>query len=444
MSQSIDKLLTALKLSEELVNIECSVLTDTIAFAKDVTDIVARERQKITATNINVIDAAARGNLKETGHSRVLYNLLKNKNICTHFIEKLLPGKVFKSIKLDDKITEGVDREKQNIDISIFADPYFIIIENKVNGAEEQPGQIYRYVQYGLQKTGKDKIYVLYLNKDTRDLPTFKSLNKEGNEYGEAAFPNDEIKEQIIPLSYKNDIYNWISNVYENEKNKYENVKEDRERNEFLFSALVQYKDYLENFFELTDKYEPMKKEINEYLIEKLDLKGKSNSEKIKILENQIENAEKLSEKLKELKFLIVTRKLHQEFNERFSDEEFNERFSDARIKKVDYTDKRNEPMFGIVFSYRGIKMYCCAGYEDYKCWYGMKYCNSSEFDCKLNNEIKEHKLIENSKSDKEYPIWNWSANGNVYDTSNLLEKTFELAMKIIDKIEQTNSGFGF
>lgn len=435
MSQSIDKLLTALKLSEELVNIECSVLTDTIAFAKDVTDIVARERQKITATNINVIDAAARGNLKETGHSRVLYNLLKNKNICTHFIEKLLPGKVFKSIKLDDKITEGVDREKQNIDISIFAEPYFIIIENKVNGAEEQPGQIYRYVQYGLQKTGKDKIYVLYLNKDTRDLPTFKSLNKEGNEYGEAAFPNDEIKEQIIPLSYKNDIYNWISNVYENEKNKYENVKEDRECNEFLFSALVQYKDYLENFFELTDKYEPMKKEINEYLIEKLDLKGKSNSEKIEILENQIENAEKLSEKLKGLKFLIVTRKLHQEFNEKFSD---------TKIKKVDYTDKRNEPMFGIVFSYRGIKMYCCAGYEDYKCWYGMKYCNSSESDCKLNNEIKDHKLIENPRSDVEYPIWNWSANGNVYDTSNLLEKTCELAKKIIDKINQTNSGFGF
>lgn len=435
MSQSIDKLLTALKLSEELVNIECSVLTDTIAFAKDVTDIVARERQKITATNMNVIDAAARGNLKETGHSRVLYNLLKNKNICTHFIEKLLPGKVFKSIKLDDKITEGVDREKQNIDISIFAEPYFIIIENKVNGAEEQPGQIYRYVQYGLQKTGKDKIYVLYLNKDTRDLPTFKSLNKEGNEYGEAAFPNDEIKEQIIPLSYKNDIYNWISNVYENEKNKYENVKEDRECNEFLFSALVQYKDYLENFFELTDKYEPMKKEINEYLIEKLDLKGKSNSEKIEILENQIENAEKLSEKLKGLKFLIVTRKLHQEFNEKFSD---------TKIKKVDYTDKRNEPMFGIVFSYRGIKMYCCAGYEDYKCWYGMKYCNSSESDCKLNNEIKEHKLIENPRSDVEYPIWNWSANGNVYDTSNLLEKTCELAKKIIDKINQTNSGFGF
>ena len=434
MSQSIDKLLTALKLSEELVNIECSVLTDTITYAKDVTDIVARERQKITATNINVIDAAVRGKLKETGHSRVLYNLLKNKNICTHFIEKLLPGKVFKSLKLDDKITEGVDREKQNIDISIFAEPYFIIIENKVNGAKEQPGQIYRYVQYGLQKTGKDKIYVLYLNKDTRDLPTYYSLKKEGKEDGDEAFSEEMKEKHIIPLSYKNDIYNWISNVYENEKNKYENVKENRERNEFLFSALVQYKDYLENFFELTDKYCPMKKEINEYLIKELELNDKNYSDKIKTLENQIENAGELLKRLENLKKNIELQELNDRFNSRIRNE-------GEDIRTIPYTKDENWPLFGIEFTINDIPVQCAGEISKDYVGYGIRYSGNENVKTKVN-ELYDY-IIKNlgfttgfDVKSVSYPIW------KDCDINDLVDNTFNLAQEIIGKAKDPNSGF--
>ena len=426
MSQSIDKLLTALKLSEELVNIECSVLTDTIAFAKDVTDIVARERQKITATNINVIDAAARGNLKETGHSRVLYNLLKNKNICTHFIEKLLPGKVFKSIKLDDKITEGVDREKQNIDISIFAEPYFIIIENKVNGAKEQPGQIYRYVQYGLQKTGIDKIYVLYLNKDTRDLPTYYSLKKEGKEDGDEAFSEEMKEKHIIPLSYKNDIYNWIKEVYENEKKKSGN-------DEILFSALVQYKDYLENFFELTDKYCPMKKEINEYLIEKFDLNDKKISEKIKILENQKENARELLARLQDLKNMEL-QKLNDIFNSRI-------RNVGEDIRTIPYTKDENCPLFGIEFTINDIPVQCTAEISNKdSAGYGIRYSGNENVGTKVNELYDYIKNLDFTTGFDEksgyYPIWKYC------DINDLVENTFNLAQKIIAIVNDPDLGF--
>lgn len=436
MSQSIDMLLTALKLSEELVNIECSVLTDTIAYAKDVTDIVARERQKITATNINVIDAAVRGKLKETGHSRVLYNLLKNKNICTHFIEKLLPGKVFKSIKLDDKITEGVDREKQNIDISIFAEPYFIIIENKVNGAKEQPGQIYRYVQYGLQKTGIDKIYVLYLNKDTRDLPTYYSLKKEGKEDGDEAFSEEMKEKHIIPLSYKYDIYNWISNVYENEKNKYENVKGDRERNEFLFSALVQYKDYLENFFELTDKYCPMKKEINEYLIKELELNDKNYSDKIKTLENQIENAGELLTRLENLKKNIELQELNDRFNSLIRNE-------GEDIRTIPYTKDENWPLFGIEFTINNIPVQCTAEITPKgSAGYGIRYSGNENVKTKVNELYDYIKNLDFTTGFDEksgyYPIW------KDCDINDLVDNTFYLAQKIIDIVNGPGLGFKF
>lgn len=428
MSQSIDKLLTALKLSEELVNIECSVLTDTIAFAKDVTDIVARERQKITATNINVIDAAARGNLKETGHSRVLYNLLKNKNICTHFIEKLLPGKVFKSIKLDDKITEGVDREKQNIDISIFAEPYFIIIENKVNGAKEQPGQIYRYVQYGLQKTGIDKIYVLYLNKDTRDLPTYYSLKKEGKEDGDEAFSEEMKEKHIIPLSYKNDIYNWIKEVYENEKKKSGN-------DEILFSALVQYKDYLENFFELTDKYGSMKKEINELLIKELELNDKNYSDKIKTLENQIENADELLKRLQNLKKNIELQELNDRFNSRIRNE-------GEDIRTIPYTKDENWPLFGIEFTINNIPVQCTAEISpNGSAGYGIRYSGNENVETKVNelyDYIKNLDFTTGFEKSGFYPIWKYC------DINDLVENTFNLVQKIIAIVNDPDLGFKF
>ena len=428
MSQTIDKLLAALKLSEELVNIECNVLVATIKLAKDVSKIVAEKRQEIAATNINVIDAAARGKLMETGHSRVLYNLLKNEEICKGFIKEFLPEEIAGKI-LDNGITKGVDREKQNIDISIFAYPYFIIIENKVNDAQEQPGQIYRYVQYGLQKKiEKDNIYVLYLNKDNNRPPRSYSLNKEGKEDGELAFPEDMMKKHVIPLSYKKNIYNWINNVYENEKKIYENVKENRESHEILFSALVQYKDYLENFFELTDKYDPMKKEINELLIKELELNDKSYSQKIEILENQIENADELKKRLDDLKKNIELQELNDRFNSRIQKE-----YEDIHIRTIPYTKDEDWPLFGIEFTINNIPVQCTAEINKNKPYYGIRYSGGDknvkkEVENLYDNYIKKLDFIEGfKKKDDYYPI------GKDCMINELVENTYKLAQKIIE-----------
>lgn len=432
MGVNIEKFIVSLKLSETLVNEECNILTNTIDIAKEVCDIVASERKKIEANNINVIDAAARGNLRETGHSRILYNLLKNRNIRKSFYKRFLAPDItdtLRTLELDNNITKNIDREKGHIDVSIYAKPYFIIIENKVKGAVEQPGQIYRYVQYGKEKTELKKIYVLYLNKDTYERPTFYSLNKEGLEDGESAFPEDMIDEHIIPLSYKNDIYEWIKDIYKTEK-------ENNGNNEILISALVQYKDYLENIFELTDKYKPMKEEINKRLEEILSLNNESLSGQIDILGNQIENVEKLKERLEALrtsKFQLKIKELHQEFNKRFSDD---------RIELINIPSfEDNEPMFGFEFYYKGEKMYCCASKENNKCWYGIRYLKKDNYKTDYISEIKGLNLITNLSSNDEYPIWKYTST-KIYDTNNLLDKTCELAQKIIAKTKDPNSGF--
>ena len=429
MNQPTDKILAVLKLFEELVNIECNVLADTINLAEEVTKIVAKERVKIAATNINVIGAAARGNLRETGHSRVLYNLLKNKDICNGFMEKFLPGKVVEEINLDNKITEGIDREKQNIDISIFAEPYFIIIENKVNGAVEQPGQIYRYVQYGLQqKIGEDRIFVLYLNKDTHDLPTYYSLKKEGKEDGDEAFSEEMKEKHIIPLSYKNDIYNWIKEVYENEKKKSGN-------DEILFSALVQYKDYLENFFELTDKYGSMKKEINELLIKELELNDKNYSDKIKTLENQIENADELLKRLQNLKKNIELQELNDRFNSRIRNE-------GEDIRTIPYTKDENWPLFGIEFTINNIPVQCTAEISpNGSAGYGIRYSGNENVETKVNelyDYIKNLDFTTGFEKSGFYPIWKYC------DINDLVENTFNLVQKIIAIVNDPDLGFKF
>ena len=406
----------ALKRSEEI----CNGLTDMINLAKEVSDIVATERKKIAATNINVIDAAARGNLRETGHSRVLYNLLKNQEVCEGFIKEFLPDEVVKSIEFDNIKTDDVGREKQYIDISIWIKPYFFIIENKVKDAVEQKGQIYRYVQYGLQeKTTIDKIYVLYLNKDTYDFPTYYSLNEEGKENGTRAFTEEMKVKHIIPLSYKDDIYKWINNIYESEKKK-------EEQYEILFSALVQYKDYLEDYFELSNKYKDMTNKINEYLANELSLNGEGETEQLKILYNQFKNVTTLANSLGN--FMIP--KLRNDFESKINDKGVRLIKKDDRI--FDY------PILGIEFSINGVEVQCAAEIEKEKgpkLFYGIR-CHQKNQLGNIYKELEKVDLIEGFSSAEYYPIWKYC------DIDTLVENTYNLAIKIIEIANDPNSGF--
>ena len=230
--------------------------------------------------HLNVIEAACRGRFKETGHSLILANLLKHPIIQSSFI------KTFLNIQHEYM---HVTAEKNRIDVALKGKDIFVIIENKVNDAEEMENQIYRYVnEIGIKKYGftLPQIYVIYLNPTTRTLPSPYSLcdkNKENNVFEALE------KEHFKVLSYKYDIIDWLRKLsIENEPH--------------IASALDQYIDFLENKFYTSPIYQNMNKEIKDFILKELHIEGLTLQEQITALKNEHEKVTTLLDSIEDLR----------------------------------------------------------------------------------------------------------------------------------------------
>lgn len=165
-------------------NIDLSILrfSDIVAESLDETICVC---QKISASYkkelsdspfmIDLLDDALRSErLKETAHSRILYRILHDNNMQKRFVEYFLPDVdcSFESIQIPYP-------ERHRIDLTIKSDNFFLIIENKVNNAPEQPSQIADYIKIAQQTYPDNQIYVLYLGGETNIYPYENSLPTE-------------------------------------------------------------------------------------------------------------------------------------------------------------------------------------------------------------------------------------------------------------------------
>ena len=230
--------------------------------------------------HLNVIEAACRGRFKETGHSLILANLLKHPVIQSSFIKNFL--------NIQHEYMH-VTAEKNRIDVALKGKDIFVIIENKVNDAEEMENQIYRYVnEIGIKKYGftLPQIYVIYLNSTTRTQPSLYSLcdkNKENNVFEALE------KEYFKVLSYKYDITDWLRNLsIENEPH--------------IASALDQYIDFLENKFYTSPIYQNMNKEIKDFILKELHIEGLTLQEQITALKNEQEKVKTLLDSIEDLR----------------------------------------------------------------------------------------------------------------------------------------------
>lgn len=104
----------------------------------------------------------------------------------------------------------NVTAETDRVDVALKGEDIFIIIENKVNSAEEQRNQVYRYVhEIAIDKYGYSlsQIYVIYLNPTNHNPPSEYSLCDENNENN--VF--EELGEEHYTVqSYKYDITDWL------------------------------------------------------------------------------------------------------------------------------------------------------------------------------------------------------------------------------------------
>ena len=247
-----------------------------IDMSDKVSDIIKR-CSKDKPFHLNVIEAACRGFLKETGHSLILADMLRHPAIQKSFLERFL--------NIDHEEME-VTAETDRVDVALKGDDMFVIIENKVNGAEEQQSQVYRYVHdIGIckYKFKLSQIYVLYLNPIDSALPSERSLCDEKSENN--VF--DKIgKDHYRVLSYKSDIINWLRGVL-------------IEQEQHVVSAMDQYIDYLENKFHTTPMDTKMNEEIKRIILRDLKVEEKSSIEKMQAIKDLQEKIDVFQTELK-------------------------------------------------------------------------------------------------------------------------------------------------
>ena len=155
-------------------------------------------------------------------------------------------------------------RETANrIDLTIKGKNFFLIIENKVNGAQEQKKQVDRYVDIASKIYPSKEIYVLYLNQDGYTYPSEYSLSSK---------VKMKLGKNFICKNYKVDILNWLYSV-----NRI--IPFDTEQQ--LKSSIVVYIGYLEEYFGNSKRQIIMNNKLDKLIVEQLKLDNKSTSEKL-------------------------------------------------------------------------------------------------------------------------------------------------------------------
>ncbi len=282
-----------LRLTNRLFQCKIDYFKVGIKLSNHVSEIILKHLS-LRPFHLNVIEAACRGRFKETGHSLVLADLLKHPIIQSAFLEKFL------SITHEYMV---VTAEKDRVDVALKGKDLFVIVENKVNAAEEQGNQVYRYVHdIGIGKYGfkLSQIYVVYLNPVNRMPPSEYSLcddNKENNVFEALG------KGHYTVQSYKYDITNWLYELsIENEPH--------------ISSALDQYIDFLENKFHTSPIDKNMNNEIKNFILKELHIEDKPFQEQMVALASQQDKVNELLSSINDLKVELSHRIMREWQNE--------------------------------------------------------------------------------------------------------------------------------
>ncbi len=277
-------------------------------------------------------------NLKETAHSRILYRILQYVDMQKDFIRHFLPNVdyTFDSVRI-------LTPDRHRIDLAITGDTFFLIIENKVNYAPEQDSQIDRYVQIAQQTYPDEQIYVLYLGGESDAFPSEYSLSPETRRL---------LNGRIICKNYKDDIAPWVASVYE---------RIGFKEQPFLKSALLLYRTYLGNKYNLDNQYKKeMNNKLDKTLIETLGLESSTLAEKISVIQDQIDNIDKIKERLSSLLQNYMDLNNRQDIRAWY--DECVQNLSGNPILTM-----KNSMEFGFNFVYRNTEFRCSVSFDDYE-----------------------------------------------------------------------------
>lgn len=286
-------------------------------------------------------DALHSKKLLETAHSRILYSILKNsREMQSSFVKFFLPNV--------NCLIDTIDipyPDKNRIDLTLKSNNFFLIVENKINKAGERASQIERYVNIAKRTYPIEQIYVLCLGGETNYSPTEVSLSEE---------TRCILDDRLLCRSYRSDIVQWLTEIYEHV---------DFIGQPFLKSAILVYKTYLENKYNICNQYKDMNNKLDQTIIEYFSLESKSTKDKIRIIEDQIENTNKIEERLAALL---------KQFKESAVEEWFKQ-CSEELQGKVSLSVEDDELSFGFEFKYRNVIFWCGVSYYEEKPYWGIQ-----------------------------------------------------------------------
>lgn len=283
---------------------------------------------------VNLLSASLHDKrLKETAHTRILYDLLKESS----YLRRSFIHYFFPDIAIDGYSNIHIPYpDYKRIDLTLKGDGFFIIVENKINGAPEQPKQVKRYYDLAKKEYPSDKIYVLYLNGQTDNAPSDKSLPQDYKEL---------IADRLICKSYKTDVLAWIRQI-ENTIN--------FELQPYLKSELLQYRIYLEEKYHTLQYNTKMKKQLDKTIIDEFNLDNIPIDEQIEKLKDAIEDTNILAERLK---------KLLDEREEKRRKTLYQQWFVSLKeeMGTLGITLIKNEcNEIGFYFTYKKVEFWCC------------------------------------------------------------------------------------
>lgn len=309
-------------------------------------------------------------NIHETAHSRILYKLLYAHNQESRQFLKLFLESVELSNILDINKVE-IKVEYRHIDVLISDGQKCIIIENKVNHACDQDRQLALYID-SLDKD-KNNIYVFYLVRYDNDKdPSENSLSTERRE--------ELVKiGNYKKISYQTHILKWLRKC----------EKETNDENVFLKSALVQYRNYIENLFKEMEQMS--ENDIKEFAKEVLKMSVSTDIPVDPVV--FAEETMKLREKTNDLNYCIklYENTLCNNYLKQFQKE--------TKIKDSSLNDSLNIEFYiqikktKVRFTYDFLKK------KDPYIWFGAEYPlkgqNGEEINTKNSDELKT--LMENN-----------------------------------------------
>ena len=255
--------------------------------------------------HINVIDEL---HVNENANSRILVSLFKYKDNGEYTLLKSFIRNRLSNWDID-VFEPQISSEDWRIDLLVREKgKYAIIFENKIYDAVLQKNQLARYIiKMRNEDFDPEQIYVVFLPPQKYD-PTDCSWKVPIGECetccDAAKCPNmnslkAEFEDRFKIITFREDIIAWLEEDV---------IPNCRQKETYLYTAAMQYLDYLKGYFDLRTINKNMNMELQDYLINKLELENKTEEQQISILDKKMDEIQHLLNQMNEIKASINNR----------------------------------------------------------------------------------------------------------------------------------------